>query len=91
MAPIDKVRAVDGKLKVLTPKRMKELYDKSIETGEPLVLWAADESYIRKLEEWIRDNMRYTRELQAHKTFLLRTLTEIRKETEGSVSIPDDP
>lgn len=91
LAPIEGVKAIDGKLKVLTPERLKGLYETSITSATPIVVWAADEDYMRELENWFRNNSRYTKELLLHRAYLLNIITTLKEESENTISIPDDP
>lgn len=91
LTPIDKVKMVDGKLRVLTPARMKTLYDAAIRNEEPLVIWTADEAYVRELETWLRANTRYTLQREAQIDYLRTLIDTLRKQSENAVVPPDDP
>lgn len=79
-------RAIDGKLTVLTPERLLKLYKRTVESGQPIVIWAADEAYVRELERWFRGNLDYVKESKAQRKYLLDVIEELRSQSGEEVS-----
>lgn len=82
-------KAIKGEMKVLTPDRLKELIRAGEIAERPVVIWAADEKYIRELERWFRGNLSYVEQINAQRNYLLNVIN-LLKEKSGSPVI-DDP
>ena len=87
LTPLDKVVGVSGKLKILTPERLKAMVTTTHST--PMVLWTANEAYIRNLERWFKDMYRYMEERDAQVLYLLQVINTIQ--TVNDTGVPSDP
>lgn len=79
-------KALEGKLIVLTPELLQSLYMQSVDSGEPIVVWAADEQYIRELEDWFRGNLVYIKQLQRQQQYLKDVIEELRRQSGSEVA-----